>query len=314
MGSRRIIIDTDPGQDDAVAILLALASPELDVIGITTVAGNVPQPLVTENALKLVELAGRPDVPVYAGCVRPMVRELFTAEYVHGPTGIDGADLPPPAVEARAEHAVDFIVETCMAAEPGSITLCPVGPLTNIAMAIVKEPRIVTKIREIALMGGGFFEGGNTTPVAEFNIYVDPHAAHIVFRSGAPITVFPLDVTHKALVAPEDIAAFRSLATPVGDAVAGMLGFYERHDVEKYGMVGAPLHDPCVIAYLIEPALFSGKQVHVAVEIGSEATIGQTVMDWWGVTGNDPNATVMSDIDSAAFHRLVIERIGRLRP
>jgi purine nucleosidase len=312
MEPRRIIIDTDPGQDDAVAILLALASPELDVLGVTTVAGNVPQPLVTENALKLVELAGRPEVPVYAGCVRPMVRELFTAEYVHGPTGIDGADLPEPAVSVREQHAVDFIVDTCMAAEPASVTLCPVGPLTNIATAIVKEPGIVPRIREIALMGGGFFEGGNTTPVAEFNIYVDPHAAHLVFGSGIPITVFPLDVTHKALVLSADIEALRAMATTVGDAVVGMLGFYERHDMEMYGMAGAPLHDPCVIAYLIEPGLFSGKHVHVDIEIDSELTIGQTVVDWWGVTGNTPNATVMSDIDSSAFMRLVIDRVGRL--
>ena len=312
MEPRRIIIDTDPGQDDAVAILLALASPELEVLGITTVAGNVPQPLVTENALKLVELAGRPEVPVYAGCVRPMVRDLFTAEYVHGPTGIDGTDLPEPTVSVQEEHAVDFIVDTCMTAEPESVTLCPVGPLTNIATAIVKEPAIVTRIREIALMGGGFFEGGNTTPVAEFNIYVDPHAAHIVFGSGIPITVFPLDVTHKALVLPADIEAFRAMDTPVGDSVAGMLGYYERHDVEKYGMAGAPLHDPCVIAYLIEPGLFSGKQVHVGIEIDSELTIGQTVVDWWGVTGNTPNATVMSDVDSSAFMRLIFERVGRL--
>ena len=312
MDPRRIIIDADPGQDDAVAILLGLASPELDVLGITTVAGNVPQPLVTENALKLVELAGRPEVPVYAGCVRPMVRDLFTAEYVHGPTGMDGAVLPEPSVSVREQHAVDFIVDTCMTEAPESVTLCPVGPLTNIATAIVKEPRIVPRIREIALMGGGFFEGGNTTPVAEFNIYVDPHAAHIVFGSGIPITVFPLDVTHKALVLPADIEAFRTMATPVGEAVAGMLGFYERHDVEKYHMAGAPLHDPCVIAYLIEPDLFSGKRVHVAIEMDSELTVGQTVVDWWGVTGDAPNATVMSDVDSAAFMRLVIERVGRL--
>ena len=311
--SRPIVIDTDPGQDDAVAILLALASPELDVLGITTVAGNVPQPLVTINALRLCELARRTDVPVYHGADAPLERTLFTAEYVHGPSGIDGADLPAdPTMRERDGCAVDFLVDTCLAAGPGGVTLCPVGPLTNIASAIAREPRIIPNIREIALMGGGFFEGGNTTPVAEFNIYVDPEAAAIVFDSGVPITMFPLDVTHKALVLPADLERIRAIGTPVGDAVAGMLGFYERHDIEKYGIEGAPLHDPCVIAYLIEPGLFSGRACRVDIETDSDLTVGQTVVDWWGVTGTPPNATVMADVDRQGFIDLVIERIARL--
>jgi len=310
--TRPIIIDTDPGQDDAVAILLALASPELDVLGITTVAGNVPQPLVTTNALKLCELVGRTDVPVFVGAHQPLVRELFTAEYVHGPTGIDGTDLPDPVTAARSKDAVDFIIDTCLASGSDGITLCPVGPLTNIASAIAREPMIVPKIREIALMGGGFFEGGNTTPVAEFNIYVDPDAAALVFNSGAPITVFPLDVTHKALVLPDDLERLRAIDTPVAETVAGMLGYYERHDVEKYGIAGAPLHDPCVIAYLIDAELFTGKACRVDVETDSELTVGQTVVDWWGVTGAESNAMVMSDIDRQGFMDLVIERIARL--
>lgn len=310
--ARPIIIDTDPGQDDAVAILVALASPELDVIGITTVAGNVPQPLVTTNALKLCELVGRIDVRVFAGADEPLDRELYTAEYVHGPTGIDGADLPEPVTAAGGKSAVDFIIESCLAAGDEGVTLCPVGPLTNIASAIAREPTIIPKIREIALMGGGFFQGGNTTPVAEFNIYVDPDAAAIVFRSGVPITMFPLDVTHKALVLPDDLDRIRAIGTPVGDAVAGMLDFYERHDVEKYGIPGGPLHDPCVVAYLIEPSLFSGKACRVDVETDSELTIGQTVVDWWGVTGAPPNAMVMSDVDRQGFVDLVVEHIARL--
>jgi len=310
--ARPIIIDTDPGQDDAVAILLALGSPELDVVGITTVAGNVPQPLVTINALRICELVGRSDVPVHRGADRPLERELFTAEYVHGPTGIDGADLPNPVSVARPKPAVDFIIDTCLAAGSEGVTLCPVGPLTNIASAIAREPRIVPHIREIVLMGGGFFEGGNTTPVAEFNIYVDPDAASIVFNSGASITMFPLDVTHKALVLPEDLERFRRIGTRVGDAVAGMLGFYERHDVEKYGIAGAPLHDPCVIAYLVVPDLFSGKACRVDIETESELTIGQTVVDWWGVTGAEPNAMVMSGVDRQAFIDLVVDRIAGL--
>lgn len=310
--TRPIIIDTDPGQDDAVAILLALGSPELEILGITTVAGNVPQPLVTTNALKLCELTGRTDVPVYRGAGAPLERELFTAEYVHGPTGLDGVDLPAPVTSARSKHAVDFIIDTCLAAGPDGVTLCPVGPLTNIASAIAREPTIVPKIREIAIMGGGFFEGGNTTPVAEFNIYVDPDAAAIVFNSGAPITMFPLDVTHKALILPEDLERIRSIGTPVGGAVAGMLGFYERHDMEKYGIAGAPLHDPCVIAYLVDPDLFSGKPCRVDIETDSELTVGQTVVDWWGVTGAAANAMVMSDVDRQRFIDLVVDRIAGL--
>ena len=310
--ARPIVIDTDPGQDDAVAILLALGSPELDVLGITTVAGNVPQPLVTINALRLCELAGRTDVPIYRGADAPLQRPLFTAEYVHGPSGLNGADLPDPVTEPSPMPAVDFIIDTCLAAGSDGITLCPIGPLTNIASAIAREPRIIPKIREIALMGGGFFAGGNTTPVAEFNIYVDPDAAAIVFASGVPITMFPLDVTHKALVLPADLERFRTIGTPVGDAVAGMLGYYERHDVEKYGIAGAPLHDPCVIAYLIDPDLFSGKACRVEIETDSELTIGQTIVDWWGVTGVEPNAMVMSDVDRQGFIDLVVERVARL--
>ncbi len=310
--ARPIIIDTDPGQDDAIAILVALASPELDVRGITTVAGNVPQPLVTTNTLRLVELAKRTDVPVYRGCSRPIVRELNTAEYVHGPTGIDGTDLPEPAIEPALGHGVDFIIDTCLAAADGEITICPLGPLTNIGTAIVKEPTIIPKIREIVMMGGGFREGGNTTPVAEFNIYVDPHAARIVFDSGVPMTVMPLDVTHKALVLPEHVERLRALGTPAGDASAEMLGFYVRFDIERYGFEGGPLHDPCTIAYLIAPDLFRGEKVAVTVEIDSELTIGQTIADWWGMTDAEPQSTVMLDVDAEAFMDLVIERIGRL--
>ena len=312
MEARPIIIDADPGQDDAIAILLALASPqEIEVRGITTVAGNVPLPLTSRNARQMVELAGRTDVPVYEGCARPMVRPLYTAEYVHGPSGIDGADLPEPEMAVADGHAVDFIVDACLGAEEG-LTICPVGPLTNVGMALIKEPRIVPRIREIVLMGGGFFEGGNTTPAAEFNIYVDPHAAHVVLTSGAPVTMMPLDVTHKAIVTQKHAAAFRGMGSPAGVAVAGMLDFYARHDVEKYNTEGAPLHDPCVIAYLLRAGLFSGRRCHVAVEISSELTMGMTVVDWWGVSGAEPKALVMNEVDADGFFELLIERIGQL--
>ena len=313
MTARKIIIDTDPGQDDAVAILLALASPdELDVVAITTVAGNVPLPLTTRNALMMCELAGRTDLPVYAGSERPMVRDLVTAEYVHGATGIDGAGLPEPTMEVRDGHAVDAIADMVMAAEAGEITICPLGPLTNIGQALDREPRLADRIGEIVLMGGGFFEGGNTTPAAEFNIYVDPHAADIVFRSGIPITMMPLDVTHKALTSPERLALFAAITSPAGKAVHGMLDFFERFDIEKYGTEGGPLHDPCVIAYLLNPDLFGGKEVSVRIETSSEMTIGMTVVDWWGVTAEAPNAMVMRQIDADGFFELLADRIARL--
>lgn len=311
--SRKIIIDTDPGQDDAVALLLALAAPEdLDILAITTVAGNVPLPLTTINALKTVELAGRPEVPVHSGCDRPLRRELVTAEYVHGRTGLDGADLPEPSIAPAPQHAVDRMIDLVMSHPPGSITLCPLGPLTNVATALLRQPDVAGRIAEIVLMGGGFFEGGNTTAAAEFNIYVDPHAADVVFRSGVPITVMPLDVTHKALILPRHLERFAALGTRVGEAVHGLLAFYERYDVEKYGMEGGPLHDPCVIAFLLRPQLFGGRQIHVAVETASELTMGMTVADWWGMSGLPANATWMRDVDSEGFFDLLLEHIARL--
>ncbi len=310
MSARPIILDTDPGQDDAIAILTALASPELDVLGITCVAGNVPLPLTLANARKLVELSGRSDVPVFAGCSRPFVRSLVTAEHVHGKTGLDGPELPEPTLPVDERHAVDFIIDT-LRSHPEPVTLCPVGPLTNIAMAIVKEPSIVENIAEIVVMGGAWREGGNITPAAEFNIYVDPHAAHTVFESGAPIVVHSLDVTHRALMSDEWIESLRSLGTDVGIASAEMLAFYERFDEEKYGTSGGPLHDPNVIAYLLEPSLYQGKSVAVTIEIGSERTMGQTSVDWWGVTKKVPNCTWIDDVDADGFYRLLSERLAR---
>ncbi len=311
-GGRKIIIDTDPGQDDAIAILLALASPELDVLGITAVAGNVPLALTEKNARKICELAGRPETKVFAGAVRPLVRPLVTAEHVHGRTGLDGPDLPEPTMTLQNEYAVDFIVDTLMAEEAGQVTLCPLGPLTNIALALIREPRIATRIREIVLMGGGFFEGGNVTPAAEFNIYVDPHAAEIVLSAGIPVVMMPLDVTHKALTTARRVARFRGLGTPVGAAAAALLEFFERFDEEKYGTDGGPLHDPCVIAYLLRPDLFGGRACNVTVETASELTMGMTVVDWWGVTDRPKNATVMRDIDDDGFFELLTDRLGRL--
>jgi len=310
---RKIIIDTDPGQDDAVAILLALASPEeLDVLGLVAVAGNVGLHHNANNALKIVELSGRTDIPVYAGCARPLRRTLVTAEHVHGETGLNGPDLPEPAITLQTQHGVDYLIETLMAAEPKTITLCTLGPLTNIAMALVKEPRIAERIAEIVTMGGAYFEVGNITPTAEFNIYVDPEAADIVLRSGAPVTMLPLDVTHMIQSTPERIAAIRRLGNRAGTAVSSMLTYSETFDLHKYGWAGAPLHDPTVIAYLLQPDLFAGRLCNVTVETASELTLGMTVADYWHVTRRDRNVNFLRSGNAEGFYALLTERLARL--
>lgn len=313
MAPRKIIIDTDPGQDDAVAILLALASPEdIEVLGIVAVAGNVPLSLTERNARIVCELAGKSDTPVFAGCDAPLSRKLVTAEHVHGKTGLDGPQLPDPTMALRDRNGVDFIVETLREEPAGSVTLCAVGPLTNIAEAFRRAPDIVERVQEIVLMGGAYFEVGNITPTAEFNIFVDPEAASEVFAAGAPLTVMPLDVTHKALTTAARVQAFRDMGSEVGRMVAEWTDFFERFDKEKYGSEGAPLHDPCVIAYLIRPELFSGRHINVEIALDDPLTLGMTVADWWRVTDRAPNATFMKDIDADGFFDLLTMRLARL--
>ena len=313
MAPRKIIIDTDPGQDDAVAILLALASPEdIDVLGITAVAGNVPLPLTEKNARIVCELAGKPDTKVFAGCDAPLKRKLVTAEHVHGKTGLDGPQMADPIMPLQDKHAVDFIIETLRHEPAGTVTLCPIGPLTNIATAFNRAPDIVERVQKIVLMGGAYFEVGNITPTAEFNIYVDPEAAKIVFDAGIPLVVMGLDVTHQALTTKPRIDAFRAMGTKVGDMVAAWTDFFERFDMEKYGSEGAPLHDPCTIAYLIQPDLFAGRHINVEIETQSELTLGMTVADWWRVTDRPANALFIKDIDAAGFYDLLATRLARL--
>jgi purine nucleosidase len=311
MTVQKIIIDTDPGQDDAVAILLALASPEIEVLGLTCVAGNVPLPLTVKNAQTICELAGRTDVPVYAGCEAPLERPLVTAEHVHGKTGLDGIALPAPVMKLAEGHAVDFIIETLRREPSGTVTLCPIGPLTNIAAAFRRAPDIVARVQRIVLMGGAYFEVGNITPAAEFNIYVDPEAADIVFRSGVPLVVMPLDVTHKVLTTRTRIAAISALGSRVAEAVASWTGFFERYDKEKYGSEGAPLHDPCTIAWLLKPELFKGRQINVEIELSGTYTTGMTVADWWRVTDRAANALFIRDVDADGFYALLTERLAR---
>ena len=312
MIKKKIIIDTDPGQDDAVALLLALASKELEILGITCVAGNVPLSLTSENARKILELTRYTEIPVFAGADRPIKRTLVTAEHVHGKTGIDGPVLEKPKIKLQSKEAIEFIIETILSYPKDEITLCTLGPLTNIGLAFQREPRIKTLIKEIIMMGGGFFEGGNITPAAEFNIYVDPEAAAEVLDSGIPITMLPLDVTHKALTSRSRIESFRKIGNKAGIATAEMLDFFERFDVEKYGSEGGPLHDPNVITYLLRPQFYEGKYVNVEIEVGSDLTRGMTVVDWWNVTTRKKNVYYIDKVKDEEFFNFLIERIKLL--
>lgn len=309
--ARKIIIDCDPGQDDAVALFLAMASPEdLDLIGITTVGGNVPLELTQRNARLMCDIAGS-DVPVFAGCTKPMLRPLRTAEMIHGETGINGIEVSEPVTPLQSQHAVEFIIDTLLAADDGEITLVPTGPLTNIGTAIGREPAILAKIEQIVLMGGAMREGGNRTPSAEFNILVDPDAASIVFQCGRPITQMGLDVTHQVLSTHDRVERIRALDNPVALATAGMLSFFDRYDTEKYTSKGAPLHDPCTIAFLIKPGLFEGKVCNVAVETRSELTLGHTAVDFWHVTDRPHNTNWIFAVDADGFYCLLTERLAR---
>ena len=310
--TQKIIIDTDPGQDDAVAILLALASPEFEVMGITAVAGNVPLSLTELNARKIVELAGRTDVPVFAGCDAPLARKLVTAEHVHGKTGLDGVELPQPSVPLQPIHAVDFIIDTLREQPSGSVTLVPIGPLTNIATAFRRAPDIIGRVARIVLMGGAYFEVGNITPAAEFNIYVDPEAAAEVFASGAPLVVLPLDATHEALTSRDWVQTMRALPGRCGPAIASWTDFFERFDKEKYGNQGAPLHDPCTIAWLLQPDLFEGRDINVEIETEGRFTTGMTVADWWRVSGRPANALFLRHVNRDALFDLLTTRLARL--
>ena len=311
--ARKIIIDTDPGQDDAVAILLALASPEdFDILGIVAVAGNVSLAQNARNALKVIELAGRTEVPVYAGCERPMRRRLVTAEHVHGETGLDGPELPMPKTPLQSQHGVDFIIDTLRREPAKTITLCTLGPLTNIAMALIKAPDIADRVDQIVMMGGAYFEVGNITPAAEFNIYVDPEAADVVMRSGIDIVMMPLDVTHMISSTPARLDRIRANGNRCSQAVYEMLSFSERFDLAKYGSEGAPLHDPTVIAYLLKPELFDGRFINVTIETASELTLGMTVADYWRVTGRAHNVHYMRTGDAEGFYDLLTERLKRL--
>src|SRR6201996_3016852 len=308
-----VIFDTDPSPDDAVAFLAALASPdEFQVLAITTVAGNVGVELTSKNARKALELAKRIDIPVYAGAPAPLVRPLVTAEHVHGRTGFDGFDLPEPEIPVQPGFAPDVIVELVMSRPAKAVTLCCTAPLTNVALAMMQEPRLARRLAGIVLMGGAWSETGNITPAAEFNFYVDPEAAARVFASGAAITMIPLDCTHQALITDERLEILRVAGTPVGKAFYHLLEFNKRFDRAKYGWPGGPLHDATVTAFLLAPQLFAGRHVRVDIECNSPLTLGASIVDWWGVSGKPANALVLRSIDAEGYFRLIWERLLRL--
>ncbi|AOG04171.1 nucleoside hydrolase [Bosea sp. RAC05] len=306
-----ILIDTDPGQDDAVALLLAFASrARLDLRAITTVAGNVPVAQTTANALRIRDLVGAAAaaVPVHAGAEGPLLFPLETAEFVCGPDGLAGADLPPPASTVTAGHAVEAIIALCRAAPADGVTLCPLGPLTNLALAFRLAPDILPRIRRIVLMGGALGLG-NMTPAAEFNVHVDPHAAAIVFGCGRPIVMMGLGVTLQAIASPEQVARIGALGTASGRAVHGML---TRPRPGGLGTAGHPMHDPCVIAFLLWPELFAGRDCHVEIETGAGSLRGRTTIDWNGRLKREPNAHVVATVEATALFERMIERLATL--
>jgi len=304
---KKIILDCDPGHDDMLAIILALSSKDLDVLGITTVAGNQTGEKTYINALRVLNLIGRTDVKVSRGFDKPILRELVTAPQIHGVSGLDGANLPEPKGNETHKHAVDFIIETVMSS-PEKVYLVPTGPLTNVAVSLIKEPCLKDHIEKIVLMGGAFHDS-NFTPGAEFNIYVDPEAAKLVFESGIPIVMVGLDVTNRALITFEDIDYIESLGGKVSSVIAPLLRFFGKANNEFFGFDGAPIHDALAVSYLIDPTVLTLKHLHVDIETKGEFTSGQTVVDYYNVTKKEPNAYVALDLDLPKFKKLIIDAI-----
>ncbi|WP_421230671.1 pyrimidine-specific ribonucleoside hydrolase RihA [Aeromonas sp. 603079] len=303
-----VILDCDPGHDDAIALILALASPELKVLAVTTSAGNQTPDKTLNNALRILTLLGRDDIPVAAGAPKPLARELIIADNVHGESGLDGPKLPDPAFAPQAMTGLELMAK-CLRESPEPVTLVPTGPMTNIALLLAAHPELKPKIARIVLMGGAA-GAGNWTPAAEFNIYVDPEAADMVFKSGIPITMCGLDVTHEAQVMDEDIERVRAITNPVAQCVAGLLDFFMiYHRDPKWGFAGAPLHDPCTIAWLLAPELFHGAECRVDIETSGEHTVGMTVVDRYGLTGKPANALVLLGLDRPGFIDLLVTRL-----
>jgi purine nucleosidase len=308
-----LIIDTDPGADDVIALLFAMAAHEvLQIEALTTVAGNVPLAKTARNARLACEWAGRPEIPVYAGADRPLQRTPIYAANIHGKEGLTGVAVYEPAAPLADGHAVDYLIRTLRAAPEKSVTLAMLGPQTNLALALEQAPDIVRGLRELVLMAGAHFNGGNITPVAEFNVFADPHAAEAVLKSGVPITMLPLDVTHKILTSDERIARLRGLGNKAGATVADILDAYAPQEMKHYDMSGGPVHDATVTAYLLKPSLFKGRRIHVEVDSRDGMGFGQTVADWYGSLHRAPNVTWIVEGDAQGFFDLLTAHIARL--
>ncbi len=306
---KKILIDCDPGHDDMMAIMLASASDEVDLAGVTTVAGNQTGDKTFRNACQVLTLIGE-DVPVARGADKPLLRELVTAPRFHGQTGLDGADLPPSGIEALDMHASDFIIMTLRKSRE-KMVLVPTGPLTNVALALIKAPEITEKIERIVLMGGGMRDS-NVTPAAEFNIYVDPEAAKVVFGAGVPLTMVGLDVTNRAIMTPDDIENLNHPGGKVSDVIVPLLQFFAKANRDIFGLQGAPLHDALAVASVIHPEVIQTKHCRVDVETAGELTRGMTVVDIYGVTGKEPNADVALELDNTLFVSMMSSAIERL--
>lgn len=308
-----LIIDTDPGADDVIAILLALSARDrLDVKALTTVAGNVQLRYTARNARMVREWANRPDVPVYAGCSRPMLRTPIYAAEVHGAEGVTGVKIFEPKQPLAKGSAVQYLIETLLAAPPKSITIVTLGPQTNLAMAFIENPEIRQGIKEIIMMGGAHFNGGNITPSAEFNVFADPHAADVVFKSGLPLTVIPLDVTHKMLTSPERIDRLRKIGNNAGKIAADILDAYVEHDIKEYGLPGGPVHDATTIGYLLKPEMFKGRMVNVEVDTREGPTFGATIVDYYHTTKKPENARWITEGDTQGFFDLLTAQLAKL--
>lgn len=320
MPARKIILDCDPGHDDAVAILLAAGSPDIELLGLSTVGGNHTIDKVTRNAQIVSTIAGLSDIPVYRGATRPLVAEVVTAEDIHGDSGMDveGFDLPEPTVGVEGDHAVQWIVDTLMREEPGTVTLVPTGPLTNIALAVRMEPRIVERVREVVLMGGAYGTG-NYSASAEFNIAVDPEAAAIVFGESWPVVMVGLDLTHQALATPEVEARFAELGTQAGDFVVALFNAFRNNYKDAQGFDNPPVHDPCAVAYVIDPSVVETVKVPVAVELAGPLTRGRTVADFRSTGGaaadaGQPDCTtsLATKLDVERFWDMVVDAVAVL--
>ncbi|MFS7384982.1 nucleoside hydrolase [Rahnella inusitata] len=307
-----VIIDCDPGIDDAIALLSAFVAPQLNILGICTVCGNQPLLNTLRNALQITELGQRTDIPVFAGCHQPVFREPIHGQF-HGENGLGNTAFPAPQKQPETLHAVNFLINSCEQAirDNQPVTLCVLGPLTNLATALRMKPQIAAGIARVVLMGGAYREAGNRTMTSEFNMLADPHAAHVVFSSELNITVLPLDATHQVILTPEHVGKFINVSGRISQPLGELMAFWDRNDIRRYGSRGGPLHDPLVIAYVLAPELFGSEKARVFVEYNSELCMGQTVADWYGKSGQTANVDIVTRVDAAKVFMLFYELLSR---